>query len=111
LQPISDSNKIYDKYSAKIIEKINELKFKSDVDAERKRNIKASGESDTIHINYKLMLLNIDFLFLSIADDFRRALSGECEIKNLCLKCLKFPTRKQEKHPFFIGSLCKECSV
>lgn len=41
---VSDSNRIYDKYSDEIVKKINELKFKSDVDAERKRDIKMSGE-------------------------------------------------------------------
>jgi len=49
---ISDSNRIYDKYSDKIVNKINEFKFKSDVDAERKREIKASGKLDyTMCIN------------------------------------------------------------
>ncbi|XP_071643314.1 DNA methyltransferase 3 isoform X2 [Temnothorax longispinosus] len=82
---VSDSNKVYDKYSDMMIKKINEFKFKSDVDAERKRDIKAS-------------------------DDFRRAMSGECDIEKLCLKCLTIPKGKKEEHPFFTGSLCKECS-
>ncbi|TGZ50747.1 DNA (Cytosine-5)-methyltransferase 3B, partial [Temnothorax longispinosus] len=82
---VSDSNKVYDKYSDMMIKKINEFKFKSDVDAERKRDIKAS-------------------------DDFRRAMSGECDIEKLCLKCLTIPKGKKEEHPFFTGALCKECS-
>ncbi|XP_070517519.1 DNA methyltransferase 3 isoform X1 [Cardiocondyla obscurior] len=82
---VSDTNRIYDKYSDEIIKKINELKFKSDVDAERKRDIKASS-------------------------DFRRVTSGEGDMKQLCLKCLTIPKGKKEEHPFFVGSLCKECS-
>nr|ASM42032.1 Dnmt3b [Pogonomyrmex barbatus] len=82
---VSDSNKVYDKYSDEIVKKINEFKFKSDVDDERKRDIKAS-------------------------DDLRRVMSGECEVEKLCLKCLKVPKGRKDEHPFFIGSLCKECS-
>ncbi|XP_028049660.1 uncharacterized protein LOC105830581 isoform X2 [Monomorium pharaonis] len=82
---VSDSNRIYDKYSSEIVKRINEFKFKSDVDAERKRDIKASN-------------------------DLRRAMSGDCEMETLCLRCLKVPKGKREEHPFFIGSLCKKCS-
>ncbi|XP_018313252.1 DNA methyltransferase 3 isoform X2 [Mycetomoellerius zeteki] len=82
---VSDSNRIYDKYSEEMIKKINEFKFKSDVDAERKRDIKASN-------------------------DFRRVTSGDCDLEKLCLKCLKVPKGRKEEHPFFVGSLCKECS-
>ncbi|KYM83238.1 DNA (cytosine-5)-methyltransferase 3B [Atta colombica] len=82
---VSDSNRIYDKYSKEMVKKINEFKFKSDIGAERKRDIKASN-------------------------DFRRIVSGDCDLENLCLKCLKVPKGKKEEHPFFVGSLCKECS-
>ncbi|XP_011707925.1 PREDICTED: uncharacterized protein LOC105462763 isoform X2 [Wasmannia auropunctata] len=82
---VSESNRIYDKYSNEIIKKINEFKFKSDVDAERKRDIKAS-------------------------DDLRRIMSRECDMEKLCLKCLKIPKGRKEEHPFFVGSLCKDCS-
>ncbi|XP_011876208.1 PREDICTED: uncharacterized protein LOC105566647 isoform X2 [Vollenhovia emeryi] len=82
---VSDSNRIYDKYSDEIIKKINEFKFKSDVDAERKRDIKASN-------------------------DLRRVTSGESNIEKLCLKCLKISKGRKEEHPFFEGALCKECS-
>lgn len=48
---VSDSNKIYDKYSDEIVKKINEFKFKPNVDAERKNDIKTSGKLDyTMHI-------------------------------------------------------------
>lgn len=111
---VSDSNRIYDKYSNEMVKKINAFKFKLDVDAERKRDLKESSELDrTLRTNHKLMFF--DFLFLifwSIADDFHRVMSGECNIEKLCLKCLKVPKgNNKEEHPFFIGSLCKECSV
>ncbi|KAG5341150.1 DNM3B methyltransferase, partial [Acromyrmex charruanus] len=82
---VSDSNRIYDKYSKEMVKKINEFKFKSDIGAERKRDIKASN-------------------------DFRRIVSGDCDLENLCLKCLKIPKGRKEEHPFFVGSLCKKCS-
>ncbi|XP_029165493.1 uncharacterized protein LOC114936461 isoform X2 [Nylanderia fulva] len=82
---VSDSNKIYDKYSDEIVKKINEFKSKPDIDDERKKDIKTS-------------------------DALRRVISGECKIEKLCLKCLRFPKDRMEEHPFFIGSLCKECS-
>ncbi|KAL6437030.1 hypothetical protein ACFW04_004973 [Cataglyphis niger] len=82
---VSDSNKIYDKYSDEIVKKINEFKSKPNVDAERKNDIKTS-------------------------DALRRVISGECAVEKLCLKCLRFPKDEMEEHPFFIGSLCKECS-
>ncbi|KAG5311145.1 DNM3B methyltransferase, partial [Acromyrmex insinuator] len=82
---VSDSNRIYDKYSKEMVKKINEFKFKSDIDVERKRDIKASN-------------------------DFRRIVSGDCDLENLCLKCLKVPKGRKEVHPFFVGSLCKKCS-
>ncbi|XP_072746851.1 DNA methyltransferase 3 isoform X3 [Anoplolepis gracilipes] len=82
---VSDSNKIYDKYSAEITKKINEIKSKPDVDAVRKKNIKTS-------------------------DALCRVISGECAVEKLCLKCLTFPKDEIEEHPFFIGSLCKDCS-
>ncbi|EFN74862.1 DNA (cytosine-5)-methyltransferase 3A [Camponotus floridanus] len=82
---VSDSNKIYDKYSDEIVKKINEFKSKPNVDAERKNDIKTS---DALH----------------------RVISGECTVEKLCLKCLRFSKDKMEEHPFFIGSLCKECS-
>lgn len=40
---VSESNKVYDKYSDEIIKKINELKSKQDVDCKRKDDIKESG--------------------------------------------------------------------
>lgn len=48
---VSDSNKIYDKYSDEIVKKINEFKSKPNVDAERKSDIKTSGKLDySMHI-------------------------------------------------------------
>lgn len=109
---VSDSNRIYDKYSNEIVKKINELKFKSDVDDERKRDIKASGKYNVYKSQIGCSLTLIFYLiFLSTADDFGRVMSGECDIEKLCLKCLKVPKGRKEEHPFFTGSLCKECSV
>jgi len=42
---VSESSKIYDKYSDEIIKKINEFRSKPTVDDERKGDIKESGES------------------------------------------------------------------
>lgn len=41
---VSESSKIYDKYSEEIIKKINEFRSKPSVDDERKSDIKESGE-------------------------------------------------------------------
>ncbi|EZA48382.1 DNA (cytosine-5)-methyltransferase 3A [Ooceraea biroi] len=82
---VSESNKIYDKYSDEIIKKINEFRSKPTVDDERKSDIKES-------------------------DALRSVISGESTMEKLCLKCLKFSKSKMEQHPFFVGSLCKECS-
>lgn len=114
---VSDSNKIYDKYSAEITKKINEIKSKPDVDAVRKKNIKTSGKLDyAMHIisctYYKLAVSNIKlFIRILTADALCRVISGECAVEKLCLKCLTFPKDEIEEHPFFIGSLCKDCSV
>jgi len=51
------------------------------------------------------------FFFVLILDTLRRVISGEVSVEKLCLKCLEFTKGKIEEHPFFIGSLCKECSV
>lgn len=51
------------------------------------------------------------FIHILTADALRRVISGECSVEKLCLKCLRFPKDEMEEHPFFIGSLCKECSV
>lgn len=112
---VSDSNKIYDKYSDEIVKKINEFKSKPNVDAERKSDIKTSGELDyAMHIcaYYRLALSNTKlFIHILTADALRRVISGECAMEKLCLKCLRFPKDGMEEHPFFIGALCKECSV
>ncbi|XP_043512966.1 uncharacterized protein LOC122530237 isoform X1 [Frieseomelitta varia] len=80
-----DSVKIYDKYSACIAEKLIELKKNTDVDDERTDVIKNS-------------------------DDLRSAMNGNVTFKSLCLRCLKVPKGKMDIHPFFEGSLCRECS-
>lgn len=41
---VSDSKKVYDKYSDVIVRQINELKSKPDIDDDRKSEIKTSGE-------------------------------------------------------------------
>lgn len=41
---VSDSNKIYDKYSDEINKKINTFKAKPDIDDDRKDDIEESGE-------------------------------------------------------------------
>lgn len=48
---------------------------------------------------------------IDISDALRRVKSGELDMEKICLKCLKLPKNKTEQHPFFVGSLCKECSV
>jgi len=45
---VSESSKIYDKYSDEIIKKINEFRSKPTVDDERKSDIKESGESNHV---------------------------------------------------------------
>ncbi|XP_076394475.1 DNA methyltransferase 3 isoform X2 [Megachile rotundata] len=81
-----DSVKIYDKYSTHIVGKLNELKNNPNVDDKRARDIKSS-------------------------DDLRSAITGRIPFESLCLKCLKIPKDgATELHPFFEGSLCKECS-
>ncbi|XP_076760900.1 DNA methyltransferase 3 [Xylocopa sonorina] len=80
-----DSVRIYDKYSAHIIEKLNESKNNPNVDEKRAEYIKNS-------------------------DDLRSAINGNIPFESLCLKCLTVPKDRAEIHPFFEGSLCKECS-
>ncbi|KOX74005.1 DNA (cytosine-5)-methyltransferase 3A [Melipona quadrifasciata] len=80
-----DSVKIYDKYSTCIAEKLIELKKDTNVDDERTDVIKNS-------------------------DDLRSAMNGNITFKSLCLRCLKVPKGKMDIHPFFEGSLCRECS-
>ncbi|XP_076475736.1 DNA methyltransferase 3 isoform X3 [Bombus vancouverensis nearcticus] len=80
-----DSVKIYDKYSACIAKKLNELKNNTNVDDDRTNDIKNS-------------------------DDLRSAMNGNIAFESLCLKCLRVAEGKTEIHPFFEGSLCKECS-
>ncbi|XP_067209119.1 uncharacterized protein [Linepithema humile] len=82
---VSDSNKIYDKYSDEINKRMNEFKAKPDINNDRRNDIKES-------------------------DALRRVISGEVSVNKLCLKCLEFTKNKMEDHPFFVGSLCKECS-
>ncbi|XP_011138454.1 uncharacterized protein LOC105182605 isoform X2 [Harpegnathos saltator] len=82
---VSESNKVYDKYSNEIIKKINELKSNPNVDSQRKEDIKQS-------------------------DALQRIRQGQSKLTELCLKCLKLPKDVMEDHPFFEGSLCKECS-
>jgi len=49
---VSDSNKIYDKYSDEINKKINQFKAKPDIDDDRKTDIKESGELNCVmHVN------------------------------------------------------------
>ncbi|XP_043253455.1 DNA (cytosine-5)-methyltransferase 3B-like [Colletes gigas] len=81
----TDSVKIYDKYSAHIVEKLNESKNNPNIDDKRADDLKNS-------------------------DDLRSVSSGEISLESLCLKCLKIPSGETEAHPFFQGSLCKECS-
>lgn len=53
---VSESNKVYDKYSNEIIKKINELKSNANVDSKRKDDIKESGMSIKLYTtctNYK----------------------------------------------------------
>ncbi|XP_068971944.1 uncharacterized protein [Bombus flavifrons] len=80
-----DSVKIYDKYSACIAAKLNELKNNANVDDDRTNDIKNS-------------------------DDLRSAMNGNIALESLCLKCLRVAEGKTEIHPFFEGSLCKDCS-
>ncbi|XP_020290668.1 uncharacterized protein LOC109858126 isoform X2 [Pseudomyrmex gracilis] len=82
---VSDSKKVYDKYSDVIVKQINELKSKPDIDDDRKNEIKTS-------------------------DAWRRVAAGEVAIEKICLRCLKFFKSKMDEHPFFVGSLCRECS-
>lgn len=37
--------------------------------------------------------------------------AGEVAVEKICLRCLKFSKSKMDEHPFFEGSLCRECSV
>ncbi|XP_071863421.1 DNA methyltransferase 3 isoform X2 [Bombus fervidus] len=80
-----DSVKIYDKYSTCIAEKLYELKNNANVDDDRTNDIKNS-------------------------DDLRSAMKGNIAFESLCLKCLRVAEGKTEIHPFFEGSLCKDCS-
>ncbi|PBC27185.1 (cytosine-5)-methyltransferase [Apis cerana cerana] len=80
-----DSVKIYDKYSPRIAEKLNELKDNPNVDDERANDINNS-------------------------DDLRSAISGKISFDSLCLKCLRVSNDEMDVHPFFEGSLCKDCS-
>ncbi|XP_076675507.1 DNA methyltransferase 3 isoform X2 [Andrena cerasifolii] len=80
-----DSVKIYDKYSTHIVKKLNELKNNPNIDDQRADDIKSS-------------------------DDLRSVISGQTPLESLCLKCLKTPKDATEAHPFFEGSLCKDCS-
>ncbi|CAK9825723.1 DNA (cytosine-5)-methyltransferase 3B [Anthophora retusa] len=80
-----DSVKIYDKYSDCIGKKLHELKDDPKIDDKRADDIKCS-------------------------DDLRAALSGKIALESLCLKCLRVPDGDTEIHPFFEGSLCKDCS-
>lgn len=53
---VSESNKVYDKYSNEIIKKMNELKSNPNVDSKRKDDINESGTSkklSTTCTNYK----------------------------------------------------------
>lgn len=56
---VSESNKIYDKYSDEIVKKINELNAKPKVDDKRKNDIKTSGK-----LNYNVEYLNLIFVFI-----------------------------------------------
>ncbi|XP_076176903.1 DNA methyltransferase 3 isoform X2 [Ptiloglossa arizonensis] len=80
-----DSVKIYDKYSAHIVKKLNELKNNPNIDDQRADDIKNS-------------------------DDLRSVISGRISLDTLCLKCLKTRDEAMEAHPFLEGSLCKDCS-
>ncbi|XP_053999263.1 uncharacterized protein LOC128887437 isoform X1 [Hylaeus anthracinus] len=80
-----DSVKIYDKYSAHIVKQLNELKNNPNIDDKRADDLKSS-------------------------DDLRSVVSGKVPLESLCLKCLKTPSGATEAHPFFEGSLCKDCS-
>lgn len=51
---VSESSKIYDKYSDEIIRRINEFKSKPTVDNERKGDIKESGESNYVYTRYNM---------------------------------------------------------
>lgn len=44
-------------------------------------------------------------------DDLRSAISGKISFDSLCLKCLRVSNDEMDVHPFFEGSLCKDCSV
>lgn len=45
------------------------------------------------------------------SDDLRSAIKGEISFDSLCLKCLRVSNDEMDIHPFFEGSLCKDCSV
>ncbi|XP_076235873.1 DNA methyltransferase 3 [Calliopsis andreniformis] len=81
----SESMKIYDKYSAHIVKKLNELKNNPNIDDKRAQDIKNS-------------------------DDLRSITNGKISVESLCLKCLNVPKGPVEAHPFFDGLLCKDCS-
>lgn len=110
---VSDSNKIYDKYSDEINKKINTFKAKPDIDDDRKDDIEESGELVRLCNVRKLQIdTSISCVFLLILDALRRVISGDVSVEKLCLKCLELTKKgKMEEHPFFIGSLCKDCSV
>lgn len=80
-----ESVKIFDKYSAHIVKKLNELKNNPNIDDQRADDIKNS-------------------------DDLRAVINGTTSSESLCLKCLETPEGPTEAHPFFEGSLCKGCS-
>ncbi|XP_014478590.1 PREDICTED: uncharacterized protein LOC106746476 [Dinoponera quadriceps] len=82
---VSESNKVYDKYSVEILKKMNEIKANPNVDSKRKTDI---DESDAL----------------------RRVMKDQSKLDKLCLKCLTFSQDVMEEHPFFEGSLCRECS-
>lgn len=45
------------------------------------------------------------------SDDLRSAIKGDISFDSLCLKCLRVSNDEMDIHPFFEGSLCKDCSV
>ncbi|XP_043676511.1 DNA (cytosine-5)-methyltransferase 3B-like isoform X2 [Vespula pensylvanica] len=82
VQKCSEESK---KYSALILSKLNQLKINVTVDDQRKNDI---INSNILH------LIKI----------------GKAAIEDICLRCLKISQEEMEQHPFFKGSLCKDCS-
>lgn len=101
-----DSVKIYDKYSPRIAEKLNELKDNPNVDDERANDINNSGKLVDEH--FQKLFETVEIVF---PDDLRSAISGKISFDSLCLKCLRVSNDEMDVHPFFEGSLCKDCSV